>query len=245
MTESKANDPLAPMPLSDTELDQLLKNGKAVPPPEFSERFWQDLEPKLDQSPMRNPRLWMRPSLIAAAAGLVVMLLAFPVAMKMGQQNEDTASLAELNQQPPATYGAAVPEHKEARQVPATDSNNADKPSSPAPEKLKQEAATAPAAPRNQGYNRQRPTQTRQPQRQSTSTQPLKKTADMTPQIAAMLEPMKGQVHKLEQDRYELKVPANQSTELKTRLKDWEIPHTLLERGMHEKGQVIYRLELK
>lgn len=241
MTDSKANDPLAPLPLSDQELDQLLKNGKAVPPAEFSERFWQDLEPKLDQTPMRNPRLWMRPSLIAAAAGLVVMLLAFPVAMKMGQQNEDTATVAENNQPAPATYGAA-PELKDAKEAPAVDLNTADKSPSPAAEKLKQEATTAPAAPRNQGDNRQR-----QSQRQAAPTQPLKKTADMTPQIAAMLEPMNGQVHKLEQNRYELKVPADQSSELKTRMKDWErvVPHTLLERGMHEKGQVIYRLELK
>lgn len=249
MSEHQPNshDSLAPLPLSDQELDQLLRNGKAVPPTEFSERFWQDLEPKLDQTPERNPRFWMRPSLVAAAAGLVVMLLALPVAIKMGPQNEDAASVADLSQPPSSPMnlgtGTEEPESKEAPAANLADTDNAEKPEAAA-DKTKQEALTAPARPHNQYAARQR--QAQQPQRQQAAPQQAQtKSVDMTHQIAELLEPVKGQVHKLEQDRYELKVPASQSDELKTRLKDWEIPHDLFERGMHEKGQVIYRLELK
>ena len=64
-------------PLSDEQLDRLLKQHKPVPPPDWQDRFWQDLEPKLSQEggqsadadfkPNRNPRMWLRPPIMAAA----------------------------------------------------------------------------------------------------------------------------------------------------------------------------------
>lgn len=88
-----ANGALPPEPLTDEQLNHLFKAARPQPPAQWQERFWQDLETKLEQPARPSAHAlsggnWFRRPWAAAAAALVVILLAVPISQKLAQQSE-------------------------------------------------------------------------------------------------------------------------------------------------------------
>ncbi|HEY9842137.1 MAG TPA: hypothetical protein V6D23_16855 [Candidatus Obscuribacterales bacterium] len=109
-------------PLTDEQLDQFFKAARPTMPADWQDRFWQDLDPKLEQPARPDAQTalgWLslaKKPWAAAAAALIVILLALPLSQKVAQQAEKSSlDMADqpMAEQPsqPAMLGASV-EHE-------------------------------------------------------------------------------------------------------------------------------------
>ncbi|PKL76002.1 MAG: hypothetical protein CVV27_12505 [Candidatus Melainabacteria bacterium HGW-Melainabacteria-1] len=278
MPEDPPDSSLAPLELtgsetslSETELGQLLRANRPVPPSGWSERFWQELEPRLEaggassQPDIRpNPRIWLRPPLLAAAAALIVLLLSLPMTRQLAQQEASLESTG-LSQDkpaqpgsPPMRLGASAPEEaKQADRAKApamAEHSNLDGQSGPAAKgdavvnKREQNHNTASQTlPQSLAKERAEPPSSTQADpglNDARTHSPGDHPDPLALQLQAMLGSMEAKVSQLQPGRYEIRLPASRRDELKTRLKTWQVPHTLLEQALKERGQIVYRLEI-
>lgn len=86
-------------PLTDEQLNQLLKLARPHPPARFQGEFWDDLESKLEQPARPSAELavggirWLKQPWAVAAAALVVMLVAVPFTHNLSGTQQDPSNM--------------------------------------------------------------------------------------------------------------------------------------------------------
>lgn len=132
MTEAEKPENTDENGLKDEQLSELLRQQRAQPSAEFSQRFAQDLDPKLQEVP--PVFAWWKRPWVAAAAALVVILVSVPLmlpqqesaqttsreeAMNLGAGVSEQAGQATDAAAPPAAPAKAARQQGEAKQAPA------------------------------------------------------------------------------------------------------------------------------
>lgn len=217
------NPPLNQEPLSDEQLNHLFKQGKAQPPADWQERFWLDLEPQLESQSKASPQLakaWFQKPWMAAAAGFLIVLLALPLAPSLFNSESSTPTTSEDKAM---TLGAGIPDEKQEAYHPHKEMRvpQASQPGNSAPQAL----AQADFAKRKK-------------------TAEADEESPQEKELMLILSKFGGQMQVLPSKQYEVIIPQSSSADFEAVLKTWPVKHNLLERALHQKNQIIYRIEI-